>query len=90
MNKQPPPLHGHPTNIDDILDCFNNHGEILNNGRYTDEPLTRKEIAARVERCVTPKLIAMIESMVEAQILAKHTFMRRNGIVGYEYTVIGD
>lgn len=90
MDKQLTYWHRNPTSVDDILDCFktgSTQPEIW--PEWTDEPLTRKAIAARVERKVTPKLIAMIESMVDAQILEKHRFQRRNGIWGYEYTVIG-
>ena len=66
-----------PTSFDDIVNAFQG-----------DEWLTRSEIAKRVKRKVNSRLISMVESMVEHQILRKKIRRLPNGIEGFIYQLI--
>ncbi|MDE2819129.1 MAG: hypothetical protein OXI40_05290 [Chloroflexota bacterium] len=55
----------------------------------SEKPLTRSEIANRVQRKKTPHLVNMMDSLVEEGIFARSIITFNNGVTGYVYSIAG-
>ncbi len=53
----------------------------------SERPLTRTEIANRLDRKKTPHLINMMDELVENGVFQRSIFTFNNGVTGYVYTV---
>lgn len=77
--KQLPCFNTEPTSYDDIIGVF-----------LKGESLTLRVICTRCGRAKTPRMAQMVKDMVNAGILLKTPFTARNGVTGYDYSIIGD
>jgi len=73
-----------PTTADDIIRAMKREHE------QGTPSLTRKDIAALVERKVTPRLITLIEELHERGTLQKGVAVWPNGVQGFVYALFGD
>ncbi|MCY4072021.1 MAG: hypothetical protein OXG60_12055 [Chloroflexi bacterium] len=53
----------------------------------SEKPLTRSEIANRVQRKKTPHLVNMMDSLVEEGIFVRSIITFNNGVTGYIYSI---
>jgi len=55
----------------------------------SEKPLTRSEIANRVQRKKTPHLVNMMDALVEEGTFARSIITFTNGVTGYVYSFAG-
>lgn len=79
LQKQLRCFNTNPTNYDDIINAF-----------LKGETLTLRAICQRCDRAKTPRMLALVNDLVDAGILLKTKFTARNGVAGFDYSIIND